>query len=98
MYLEAQIGFLAFLDSIQESDHPVTPSLGRTSPTFIPALRRSLVIRGHPAPTTASPDLNSCSKSEARTQYLRTTGRCSLSLARSEEHTSELQSRQYLVC
>src|SRR5947209_17778239 len=27
-----------------------------------------------------------------------TTGRCSNNLGRSEEHTSELQSRQYLVC
>src|SRR3954453_4857901 len=80
MYLYAQIGCLAFLESIQESDHPVTPSLGRTSLTFMPAFLRSFVISGQPAPTTASPDLNSCSKSDARTQYLRTAARWSLSL------------------
>src|SRR3954466_13671092 len=75
------MGCLAFLASIHESDHPVTPSLGSTSPTLRPALRRSLVISGQPAPTTASPDLNSDSKSVASTQYLRTSGRCCLSFA-----------------
>ena len=74
------MGWRALVDSIQVSDHPVTPSLGMTSATCRPALRRSLVISGQPAPTTASPDLNSCSKSVASAQYFRTSERCCLSL------------------
>jgi hypothetical protein len=70
---------LALLLSIQLSDHPVTPSLGRTSATFIPAFFRSFVMSGQPAPITASPDLKSDSKSVASTQYFRTSGRCSVS-------------------
>src|SRR5947209_9658878 len=34
----------------------------------------------------------------ARTMALRRSGRCEARRSRSEEHTSELQSRQYLVC
>src|SRR3954462_663113 len=75
------MGCFALFEIIHESDQPVTPSLGSTSPTFMPALRRSFVISGQPAPMTASPDLNSDSKSDASTQYLRTSGRCCLSLA-----------------
>src|SRR3954451_3139719 len=70
------MGCLAFAEIISESDHPVTPSFGSTSPTFIPALRRSFVMSGQPAPIVASPDLKSDSKSVASTQYLRTSGRC----------------------
>ena len=66
--------------SIQESDHPVTPSFGSTSLTFIPAFLRSFVISGQPAPMVASPDLNRSSKSVASTQYLRTSGFWSLQL------------------
>src|SRR3954469_4947835 len=73
------MGCLALVEIIHESDQPVTPSLGSTSPTFMPALRRSFVISGQPAPITASPDLNRLSKSDASTQYLRTSGRCCLS-------------------
>src|SRR3954465_4090740 len=75
------MGCFALVESIHESDQPVTPSLGSTSPTFMPALRRSFVISGQPAPSTASPDLNRPSKSEARTQYLRTSGACAFSFA-----------------
>src|SRR3954451_9303301 len=81
MYLYAQIGWRAFLDSIQASDQPVTPSFGITSLTFMPLSLRATVISGQPAPSVASPDLNRSSKSVARTQYLRTSGRCCLSLA-----------------
>src|SRR3954449_649742 len=75
------MGCFALFEIIHESDQPVTPSLGRTSPTFMPALRRSFVISGQPAPITASPDLNRPSKSEASTQYLRTSGACAFSFA-----------------
>src|SRR3954453_15169069 len=75
------MGCFALFEIIHESDQPVTPSLGSTSPTFMPALRRSFVISAQPAPITASPDLNSDSKSDASTQYLRTSGRCCLSLS-----------------
>src|SRR3954452_19724692 len=81
MYWYAQIGCLACLLTIQESDHPVTPSVGITSLTFMPALVRSLVISGQPAPIVASPSLNSCSKSVASTQYLETSGFWAFSLA-----------------
>src|SRR3954453_2978145 len=77
----AQIGGCAFAEIMNEADHPVTPSLGSTSPTFMPALRRSFVMSGQPAPITASPDLNRPSKSEASTQYLRTSGACAFSFA-----------------
>src|SRR4051812_10675499 len=80
MYLYAQIGCLAFLESIQESDQPVTPSLGTTSLTFMPAFLRLFVINGRPAPSVVSPDLNRSSKSVASTQYLRTSGFCCWSL------------------
>src|SRR3954447_22774105 len=73
------MGCFALFEIIHESDQPVTPSLGSTSPTFMPALRRSLVMSGQPAPITASPDLNRPSKSEASTQYLRTSGAWALS-------------------
>src|SRR4051812_24129260 len=75
------MGCLALLLIIQLSDQPVTPSLGSTSPTFMPALRRSFVISGQPAPIVASPDLNSSSKSVASTQYFFTSGRCDFSFA-----------------
>src|SRR2546423_11148551 len=75
------MGCFAFAEIISESDQPVTPSLGSTSPTFMPAFFRSFVMSGQPAPIVASPDLNRLSKSDASTQYFRTSGRCCFSFA-----------------
>src|SRR3712207_7097974 len=56
--------------------------------------------RGHPQDVTrTSPNTRrGTSSSRAAAAGLRSSANPSPSLARSEEHTSELQSRQYLVC
>src|SRR3712207_8880989 len=60
-------------------------------------------LNAHRAPTSTDHDNRYFTEAESDARYLRHQGLILLSVppsawARSEEHTSELQSRQYLVC
>src|SRR6266704_4850262 len=72
----AQLGCGALAAIIQVSAQPVAPSLGITEPIgkFVPS--RALTWYGQPAPTVASPFLNSDISWEARPQYFLLSGRC----------------------
>src|SRR3712207_6905804 len=59
-------------------------------------LFRSIAIRCHANPRPG--DVKGCRTPVARLRWLSTGSRRPLEATRSEEHTSELQSRQYLVC
>src|SRR3712207_6927472 len=59
-----------------------------------PPPHRFATGRNHSAAT----DRTSCPSSAPSSSPSRSSSRCPLSRRRSEEHTSELQSRQYLVC
>src|SRR3712207_8361257 len=70
------------------------------SPKRVPALTRTVeeaastsTTRGRSATETSTPGVSATGLNECAVPRARTRG-----LARSEEHTSELQSRQYLVC
>src|SRR5690348_4170585 len=78
-HLYAQLGCLAFEDSIQVSSHPVAPSFGITEATGAFAPRRVLSMTGHDAPSVDPPLLNRSTWSETVAQYFLISAFCFLS-------------------